>query len=84
MDRDNIDAFYIRAENGEIYLKIDTVFRFPEDTCHWGGYDTQSRIEIKSANYSVKGQVYISTGNIYNFFRQLEDCHKTLKGTATL
>ena len=84
MDRDNIDDFFIQADNGQIYLKIDQAFGFPTDTCHWGGYDTQSRIEIKSANYSVKGQVYISTGNIYNFFRQFEECYKTLKGTATL
>jgi membrane-bound lytic murein transglycosylase len=84
MDRDNIDDFFIQADKGEIHLKIDTPFDFPDRTCHWGGYDTQSRIEIKSSNYSVKGQVYISTGNIYNFFRQLEECYKTLRGTATL
>lgn len=84
MDRDSIDDFFIQAENGQIYLKIDKAFGFPTSTCPWGGYDTQSRIEIKSGNYSVKGQVYISTGNIYNFFLQLEQCYKTLKGTATL
>lgn len=84
MERDYIDDFLIQADNGQLYLKIDKVFGFPTNTCTWGGYDTQSRIEIKSGNYLVKGQVYISTGNIYNFFRQIEDCYKTLKGTATL
>jgi hypothetical protein len=82
MDRDYIDDFFIQADSGQLYFKIDKVFGFPINTCTWGGYDTQSRIEIKSGNYLVKGQVYISTGNIYNFFRQ--DCYKTLKGTATL
>lgn len=84
MDRDHIDDFFIQADNGQIYFKIDEAFGFPTITCHWGGYDTQSRIEIKSGNYSVKGQVYISTGNIYKFFQQLEECYRTLKGTATL
>jgi len=84
MDRDNIDDFFIQAETGQIYFKIEKVFGFPDETCYWGGYDTQSRIEIKSSIYSVKGQVFISTGNIYNFFQQFEECYKTLKGTATL
>jgi hypothetical protein len=84
MDRDHIDDFFIQADNGQIYFKIDEAFGFPTSTCHWGGYDTQSRIEIVSGNYSVKGQVYISTGNLYDFFRQFEECYKTLKGTATL
>jgi hypothetical protein len=84
MDRDNIDDFFIQADNGQIYLEIDEAFGFPTTTCYWGGYDTQSRIEVKSGNYSVKGRVYISTGNIYNFFRQFEECYKTLRGTATL
>ena len=84
MDRENIDEFSIHADNGQIYLKIDEAFGFPTSTCHWGGYDTQSTIEIRSGNYSVKGQVYISTGNIYDFFRQFEECYKTLKGKATL
>lgn len=84
MDRDNIDDFLIKADNGQIYLKIDQVFGFPADTCHWGGYDTQSRIEIQSANYSVKGQLYISTGNLYDFLCEFEKCYRTLRGTATL
>jgi hypothetical protein len=84
MDTDNIDDFFIQADSGQIYFKIDRVFGFPTSTCHWGGYDTQSEIEIKSGNYSVKGQVYISTGNIYSFFRQFEECYRTLRGTATL
>jgi hypothetical protein len=84
MDRDYIDDFLIQANDGHIYLKIETAFEFPTNTCHWGGYDTQSRIEIRSGNYSVNGQVYISTGNLYDFFRQFEECYRTLKGTATL
>lgn len=84
MDRENIDDFFIQADNGKIYFKIEDVPDFPTKTDYHGGYDTRSRIEIKSGSYSVKGQIYISTGNIYHFFRQFEHCYKTLKGTATL
>ncbi len=84
MDIDNLDDFFIQADNGQIYFKIEEAPGFPTDTDYYGGYDTRSRIEIKSGNYSVKGQIYITTGNLYNFFRQFEECYRTLKGTATL
>ena len=64
MERDNIYDFFIQADNGEVYLKIDAVFGFPDK-------DTQSRIEIKSGKYAVRGQVFISTGDVYNSFNNL-------------
>src|SRR5262249_3847427 len=53
-------------------------------TCYWGGYDTQSSIEIVAGNFSVKGYIYISTGLFYHFFQGLKECFKTLKGNAHL
>src|SRR5687767_13225840 len=84
MSNDNIDAFLIRADDGQIYFKIEESPGFPTRTDYYGGYDTRSKIEITSGNYSVKGNLNISTGNLYHFFRQFEQSYMTLKGTATL
>ena len=84
MKKESEYEFLLRAENGQIYLKIDEVFGFPMETCHWGGYDTRSSIEINSSNYSVRGTVYISTGELYQFYTELSECYKTLNGKARL
>jgi hypothetical protein len=41
-------------------------------------------VEIVSSNYSVKGELYISTGELLTFGEQLRACNETLKGTAKL
>ncbi len=84
MNENYVFDFCIQSESGKIHLKIDKIFGFPEKTCHWGGYDTISTIEIKSSSYSVKGLVCISTGDIYNFFQELKKCYDSLSGTAHL
>ena len=78
------DNFSIQAENGSFELTINDVFDYPEKTCYWGGYDTFSAVEIKSSNYTAKGQINISTGEIYEFYKQLQECYTTLEGKALL
>ena len=84
MERDYKNEFILRADNGQFRLKIIEVFGFPDTTSHWGGYDTVSVVEIVSSNYSVKGELYISTGQLLTFYEQLRTCYETLKGTAKL
>lgn len=68
------------------YLKvtIDKEYGFPESTSPFGGYDTESLVEIKSSNYHVKGMLWVTTGNIYDFYLRLKTCHKDLSGKAQL
>ena len=84
MEKDYDNEFTIQAENGHIYFKIEKVFGFPNNTSGFGGYDTQSNIEIVSSNYSVSGSLYITTGELFEFYKQLQKCYETLNGTATL
>jgi hypothetical protein len=81
---ENLDSFKIIATEGFLSLRIRKVFGYPKETCHWGGYDTQSEIEIKALSYSVKSLICISTGNIYEFYNQFRLCFETLKGKAEL
>ena len=84
MERDYVDEFFLSAESGYIHLKINEVFGYPETTCFSGGYNTRSSIEIVSSNFKVNDIVYISTGELYEFYSQLNECYRTNEGTAKL
>lgn len=84
MERDYEDEFYLYAEDGSIYFSIEEVYGFPGQTSAFGGFDTRSSIEIESSNRLIKGSFYITTAELFSFYRQLEECYKTLKGAAVL
>jgi hypothetical protein len=79
-----MEKFEIIGKNGFVRIILTRIIGFPETTSAFGGYDTESTIEIKSSNYYVKGLVWITTGNIFNFFQELEKCQKNLNGIARL
>ncbi len=84
MDRDYEDEFILRGENGHIHLRILDAYGFPNETCHWGGYDTRSQIQIVCSNYQVTGEFYISTGELYHFYKSLKSRYEDLTGEAHL
>ena len=84
MQLEDHDKFIIRAEGGHFLLQILEVFGFPKETCHWGGYDTKSYVEIVTPNYAGKGELYISTGEVFTFYSELKEAFKTLIGSAKL
>ncbi|MDN3725066.1 hypothetical protein QRD02_11780 [Aequorivita sp. SDUM287046] len=78
-----MNQFTLRCNNNDfISIELTDVFGFPKETSHWGGYDAKGIIQMKAGGYSVKSDFYLSTGNIYNFFRQFEKAHKQLEGDA--
>ncbi len=79
-----MEEFTIYAGADFVKVKLENVYGFPENTCHWGGYDVQAGIEIKSGKFNVKSSFWISTAEIYNFTRELKQCYNTLKGCANL
>ena len=82
MDRDYEDEFYLITEYGQIYLKLMEVFGYPSETSFLGGYDTRTLIDIQLGNYSGKGTVDISTGQLYKFLQELKSCYQSLNGIA--
>ena len=81
--------FSIQAENGETKIIIKEVYGFPNSTSHFGGYDTTSKIEIRSSDnygseYFLSAHFHISTGDIFLFYDQLLKCYEKLSGTAYL
>ncbi|MGO4696468.1 hypothetical protein AB4Z50_19515 [Paenibacillus sp. 2TAB26] len=66
-----------------IQISLDEVFGFPNMTSPFGGYDVRGIAEIKSGNYYVKGELWFTTGETYEFYNQLVKCWAELKGLAT-
>lgn len=79
----SVNEFFIKGKEGFIRIELKEVFGFPDLTSNFGGYDVQGRIEIKSGNYYVNGELWFTTGEIYEFHEQLASCYRKLSGVAT-
>jgi hypothetical protein len=79
-----VNEFVLRGKRGcFIRVALDEVLGFPNHTSHFGGYDVQGTVEIKSGSYYAKGELWFTTGEVYEFYNQLAKCWADLDGTAT-
>ncbi|WP_213188651.1 WapI family immunity protein [Cloacibacterium caeni] len=78
-----MEKLSIKGESGNfieiIYLEV---YGFPDNTSHFGGYDVLAKINLKSEDFTINSDFYTSTGEIYNFFENLEKCNKNLSGSV--
>lgn len=75
-----MESFTLKGENGYIKINLEQVFDFPNNTCHWGGYDAKANIEIQSGNFKVNSSFYTSTGEIFLFYNSLKENNDLLSG----
>jgi len=78
-----MNEFTIKGNQGFVRIKLQNVSGFPKDISHFGGYDAEGIVEIKSGNYYVLGELWFTTGDVYEFYKQLDKCYCELKGMAT-
>lgn len=79
-----VNEFKIAGKQGFIQIELYEVYGFPNETSYLGGYDVKGKIDIKSGNYYVKdAEIWFSTGQVYQFFIQLQKCYYELKGSVT-
>lgn len=76
-------TFTIQGEADYIKFTYNDVFGFPNETCHWGGYDSRVCVEIKSRSFLVNESFYSSTGELYEFAEKLKIANKLIKGVVT-
>lgn len=79
----NLNEFVVAGEKGYIRIEFNEFFGYPKETSHFCGYDVKGITEIKSGNYYVKGELWFSTGQVFEFYEQLQKCYRELKGNAT-
>ncbi|MWV43396.1 hypothetical protein GRF59_07095 [Paenibacillus sp. HJL G12] len=77
--------FQIYGENNQyLIIQLMKVHGFPEDTCHWGGYEAEGSVIIKSGSYTASGNLWVSTGEIFIFKNQLNEIYDNCNGEAKL
>lgn len=78
-----MNDFIVRGKQGcFLRITLNDVIGFPETTSHFGGYDVKGIVDIKSGSYYVKGELWFTTGETYEFFNQLDRCYSDLQGVA--
>jgi len=77
-----MDSFSVRGFNGFLEVGIEKIFGFPDQTSHFGGYDTESRVKVESNGFSVDGKLWLSTGEVFDFYTSLRQAHEKLNGSA--
>jgi hypothetical protein len=75
-------SFTLAGSTGALTVEPVEVYGFPHQTSHFGGYDTRSRLLIRSHGFSVDSVVWLSTGEVFAFYQQLQTAHTHLAGTA--
>ncbi|MEP6612794.1 MAG: hypothetical protein ABJA76_12940 [Mucilaginibacter sp.] len=79
-----MDNFTIEGHGNFVRIRFKRIFGFPDETCHWGGYDTESEIEIKVEDFNVNSTLYLTTGEVFEFYKNLAICNERLKGDVAL
>ncbi len=77
-----LETFSIKNGQDFITVSFQEIFDFPNETCHWGGYDVYANVEIKSRGFYVKANYYTSTGELFNFYQELKNCNEKIAGTV--
>ena len=77
-----MEEFEIKGDKGFLRLKIEQIIGYPEKTSPLGGYDIECSVLVKSLNYEVCTVIWVTTFDIYNFYQEIIECQKELKGQA--
>ena len=77
-----MENFSIEGISDFIKVTFEEVYGFPDKTCHWGGYELRTLLEIKSIGFYVKSILWTSTGELFEFYEELRTCNQDLKGVA--
>lgn len=73
----------IEGKQGFIQIKSEKKYGFSNKKSHFGGYDIEGTVEIKTGNYYVLGELWFTTNDMYEFYQALNKCYNTLQGIAT-
>jgi hypothetical protein len=77
-----MDSFTLAGSTGFLTVETVEVYGFPHQTSPFGGYDSRSRLRLRSHGFSVDAVVWLSTGEVHAFYAQLRTAHAQLTGSA--
>lgn len=77
-----MEVFTLRAGEDSVQVCLDEVYRFPDHTSHFGGYDARGTVAIDCGAYHVHGPLSFSTGQVWQFYTHLRSAYNALTGQA--
>ena len=77
-----MDSFTLAGSTGSLTVQLEELYRYPHQTSPFGGYDTRSRLVLRSHGFVVNSVLWLSTGEVYAFYQQLRAAHVQLAGVA--
>jgi hypothetical protein len=77
-----MDEFKISAGADWVRISFDEVYGFPNLTSNFGGYDVRGVVTIRCGAYHVRGALWFSTGEVWEFYSALKKAYDDLAGEA--
>lgn len=77
-------AFNIDGCRDSISLNINEIFGYPSKITYGGGYAAKGMLKICVGSYKVYAEHNFTTGELYNFFCDLQNCYNKIQGKAIL
>lgn len=77
-----MEGFEIRKGFDFIHIWPEEIFGFPDHTSHYGGYEARGQVEICCGFYRVRGPLWFSTGEVWQFYTELLKAYNDLDGMA--
>ncbi|MET4105972.1 hypothetical protein [Hymenobacter sp. UYP22] len=77
-----MEEFTISGRDSCLTIRLVEVYGFPDNTSHWGGYDTRAAIHVKVGGFSVDSTLWTSTGELFELYQQFRICNESVKGTV--
>ncbi|NVO86572.1 WapI family immunity protein [Hymenobacter terrestris] len=78
-----MEDFTIQGIDAFLTISLTEVYGFPDETCHWGGYDARAAIKIQTGGFSVNAEFWTSTGELSELYRQLSDSNEQVAGAIS-
>lgn len=77
-----MDEFTISTSEDRVRISLEEVYGFPDRTSHFGGYDVRGVVAIHCGIYHIRGPLWFSTGEVWQFYTQVQRAYDELAGEA--
>ena len=77
-------VFDISAIDGRVKLLLAAIDKGTPESIKMGGITADFNIQVAIDGINADFECFITTGNLYKFYKELQECYNNLNGTAVL
>ncbi|MCR8842060.1 hypothetical protein NQ117_00030 [Paenibacillus sp. SC116] len=80
-----MDKVQIYGENNQyITIELHNIYGIPDETSYLGGYEAEGIISIKSGGFFGSGDVWVSTGQLFELKNRIQEIYDRCSGEVIL